>query len=68
MMTGSALAQSSSPRVERVLTQAEQQALTPDQVLQLLKDGNRRFVSDLSRAATTLRRFEKRQADSFPKR
>ena len=45
MMTGSALAQSSSPRVERVLTQAEQEALTPDEVLQLLKDGNRRFVS-----------------------
>ena len=45
MMTGSAFAQSSSPRVERVLTQAEQEALTPDEVLQLLKDGNRRFVS-----------------------
>jgi carbonic anhydrase len=45
MAATSAIAQSPAPRVERVLTQAEQEALTPDQVLQALKEGNRRFVS-----------------------
>jgi len=45
MMAGAAFAQSNAPLVERVLTQAEQAALTPDEVLQLLKDGNRRFLS-----------------------
>ena len=30
---------------ERVLTQEEQNALTPDDALELLKEGNRRFVS-----------------------
>ncbi|WP_299459983.1 carbonic anhydrase family protein [uncultured Gimesia sp.] len=33
------------PLVNRVLTQAEQNALTPDQVLTLLKEGNQRFVA-----------------------
>lgn len=32
-------------RVERVLTKTEQDALTPDRVIQLLKEGNARFVS-----------------------
>ena len=35
----------STPRVERVLSQEEQAALTPEQVLALLKQGNKRFVS-----------------------
>ncbi|MBN8246181.1 MAG: carbonic anhydrase [Verrucomicrobia bacterium] len=35
-----------APRRERVLTQAEQQALTPDQVIESLREGNRRFVSN----------------------
>jgi len=33
------------PRVERVLSQEEQAALTPEQVLTSLKQGNRRFLS-----------------------
>ncbi len=45
VMAGAALAESDAPRVERVLTQQEQEALTPDQVLRLLKAGNQRFVS-----------------------
>jgi carbonic anhydrase len=40
-----ALSETDRPLVERVLTQAEQDKLTPDEVLRLLKDGNRRFVS-----------------------
>lgn len=34
-----------APRRERVLTQAEQKALTPAQVLTILKEGNARFVA-----------------------
>jgi carbonic anhydrase len=45
LMAGSAFAQNSAPRVERVLTQKEQEALKPEEVLQLLKDGNQRFLS-----------------------
>lgn len=39
---------SSKPRplIEKVLTLEEQQALTPDMVIQSLKDGNRRFVNN----------------------
>ena len=40
-----ALSEKTPPLVERVLTQEEQEKLTPDEVLRLLKDGNRRFVS-----------------------
>jgi len=44
--SGTALAESPSPPlVERVLTQEEQEKLTPDEVLQMLRDGNRRFAS-----------------------
>ena len=35
----------SEPRIERVLTAEEQAALTPDQVLRELKQGNKRFTS-----------------------
>jgi carbonic anhydrase len=45
MMAGAALAQSSAPPVDRVLTRQQQQALTPDDVLRALKQGNQRFVS-----------------------
>lgn len=44
VIPAAALAES-APRVERVMTRQEQQALTPGQVLELLKQGNRRFVS-----------------------
>jgi carbonic anhydrase len=38
-------AQSDGSRVDRVLTQQEQQALSPDDVFRLFKEGNGRFVS-----------------------
>lgn len=40
-----ALAENTAPRAERVLSQEEQAALTPEQVLTVLKQGNTRFVS-----------------------
>ena len=45
LVSSTALAQAETPRVERVLTQEEQDALTPDDVLSALKQGNQRFVS-----------------------
>ena len=33
------------PRIERVLTKEDRDKLTPDEVLQVLKDGNQRFLS-----------------------
>ena len=46
LMTGTiAVADNGTARVERVLSQEEQAALTPDQVLALLKKGNQRFLS-----------------------
>jgi carbonic anhydrase len=42
---GLAIAQSGGPLVERVLSRQEQEALTPDEVLMLLKSGNQRFLS-----------------------
>jgi len=45
IMAGATLAQADAPLVDRVLTQAEQKALTPDDVIRLLKQGNQRFVS-----------------------
>ena len=35
----------SKPLLEKVLTKEEQDKLTPDQVIRLLKDGNKQFVS-----------------------
>jgi carbonic anhydrase len=45
LVTSSAQAENSTVLVERVLTQEEQAALTPDQVLTALKQGNQRFLS-----------------------
>jgi len=45
LVSSTALAQAETPRVERVLTQEEQDALTPDEVLSALKQGNQRFVA-----------------------
>ena len=39
------LAEEAPPRRERVLTQAEQDALTPESVLKTLQEGNQRFVA-----------------------
>ncbi len=44
-LAGSAFAQSEEPRTDRVLTQQEQQALSSDEIFQLFKEGNERFVS-----------------------
>jgi carbonic anhydrase len=45
MMVGSVFAQNNESRVDRVLTQQEQQALSPDEVFRLFKEGNERFVA-----------------------
>lgn len=45
VLSGSAFAQSEESRLDRVLTQQEQHALSPDEVFQLFKQGNERFVS-----------------------
>jgi carbonic anhydrase len=45
LWAGGALAQGDTPGVDRVLSQQEQQALTPGKVLRLLKEGNQRFAS-----------------------
>ncbi|MCA9777614.1 MAG: carbonic anhydrase [Candidatus Eremiobacteraeota bacterium] len=39
------VAEEAPPRRERVLTQAEQDALTPESVLETLQEGNQRFVA-----------------------
>jgi carbonic anhydrase len=45
MLSTAAFAESPAPRTDRVLTQVEQQALTPNQVFKLLSGGNDRFVN-----------------------
>lgn len=42
---GSETSVAAKPRIERVLTRAEQEKLTPEEVLILLKEGNRQFAS-----------------------
>ena len=49
------------PLIERVLSEEEQKSLTPDQVLQQLIDGNRRFVS----GSLTLRDHSKQIRDAI---
>ena len=44
-VAGTAQAENSNARAEQVLTQEEQAALTPDQILTELEDGNKRFLS-----------------------
>ncbi len=45
LLAGDLTARAEKPRVNRVLTAEEQAALTPDEVLRILSDGNERFVS-----------------------
>ena len=45
MVVSPLMADEAPPRRERVLTQAEQAAITPDGVLKSLQDGNKRFVA-----------------------
>ncbi len=64
---GSALAQSNAPLVERVLTQQEQEALTPDEVLQMLKEGNQRFVSGTVTSRNHSAQVRDAASGQFPK-
>ena len=55
------------PRVERVLTKEEQDKLTPDEVLKLLKDGNRRFVSGTLTSRDHSRQVREAALGQYPK-
>lgn len=55
------------PVKERVLTSAEQQALTPGEVLQGLKEGNRRFVANDLTARDHSALVRDAAAGQFPK-
>ena len=56
-----------NPPIEKVLTAAEQQALTPDMVIQSLKDGNRRFVNNEITARNHSAMVRNASAGQFPK-
>ncbi|QDU41905.1 Carbonic anhydrase 2 [Symmachiella dynata] len=55
------------PRVERVLTQAEQDQLTPDQVLETLRDGNQRFTSGTLTSRDHSKQVREAALGQFPK-
>lgn len=55
------------PRVERVLTQEEQNQLTPDRVLEVLMEGNQRFVSGTLTARDHSRQVRAAATGQFPK-
>ena len=55
------------PLVEKVLTKAEQDALTPHQVIQSLKDGNRRFVNNDLTARDHTAQVRKAVHGQYPK-
>ena len=52
---------------ERVLTQEDQNALTPDDVLELLKEGNRRFVSGTITSRDHSKQIREAATGQFPK-
>lgn len=54
-------------RVEKVLTAEEQAALTPDTVIELLKEGNERFMSNSLTARDHSAQVRKSAAGQFPK-
>lgn len=62
-----AFAQNDTARVNRVLTQEEQQALTPDDVLRLLKQGNQRFVSGTVTSRDHSEQVRDAASGQFPK-
>ena len=64
---GSALAQSNVALVDRVLTQQEQEALTPDGVLLLLKEGNQRFLSGTLTSRNHAAQVRDAASGQFPK-
>lgn len=55
------------PLVEKVLTKEEQDALTPEQVIQSLKDGNRRFVENDLTARDHTAQVRKAVHGQYPK-
>tara|TARA_R110002095_G_scaffold197961_1_gene177270 strand:- start:1123 stop:1890 length:768 start_codon:yes stop_codon:yes gene_type:complete len=55
------------PLVNRVLTQAEQNALTPDQVITLLKEGNQRFVAGTLTARDHSKQVREAALGQYPK-
>ncbi|QDT43662.1 Carbonic anhydrase 2 [Gimesia alba] len=55
------------PLVNRVLTQEEQNALTPDQVLTLLKEGNQRFVDGTLTARDHSKQVREAALGQYPK-
>jgi carbonic anhydrase len=67
VLIASASAQSSEPRVDRVLTQQEQQSLSPDQVFRLFKEGNKRFVSGTLTTRDHSSQIRKAADGQFPK-
>ncbi|TWT56280.1 Carbonic anhydrase [Allorhodopirellula solitaria] len=56
-----------TPRVERVLTQEERDNMTPDGVLQMLKDGNQRFVSGTLTSRDHSKQVREATFGQFPK-
>lgn len=55
------------PRVERVLTQAERDKLTPDEVLKSLMDGNKRFVGGTLTSRDHSKQVRDAALGQFPK-
>jgi carbonic anhydrase len=56
-----------NPPIEKVLTAQEQAALTPDMVIQSLKEGNRRFVNNDITARNHSTMVRNASAGQFPK-
>ena len=62
-----AISENAPPLVERVLTQEEQEKLTPDEVLRVLQDGNRRFVSGTLTSRDHSKLVREAATGQFPK-
>jgi carbonic anhydrase len=68
LMAGTtAVADNGTARVERVLSQEEQAALTPDQVLAYLKQGNQRFLSGTVTSRDHSAQVRSAASGQFPK-
>lgn len=55
------------PRVERVLTKDERDKLTPDEVIEMLKDGNDRFVSNTLTSRDHSKQVREAAQGQYPK-
>ncbi len=64
---GAAVSHAEDPRVGRVLTQEEQQALTPADVERLLREGNQRFFSGTVTSRDHSAQIRLAAAGQFPK-